>query len=160
MYLCFSGTVFAIRLFLQLIWNTFRSWRSLTSGAGGAVVHNVQSPNRRLNHLRGMHSRITGGKNSKSYTSIQLWCTKGMLTRFYGAQKSLPSATWRDDCHGTCETLRSAERQGPTDSEPVELANSTTPLILYRLQKESNGVKYCVSNNSNSRLDKCGASSS
>ena len=56
---------------------------------------------------------------------------------FYGAQKSLPSATWRDDCHGTCETLRSAERQGPTDSEPVELANSTTPLILYRLQKES-----------------------
>ena len=56
---------------------------------------------------------------------------------FYGAQKSLPSTTSRDDCHGTCETLRSAERQGPTDSEPVELANSTTPLILYRLQKES-----------------------
>ena len=101
------------------------------------MVHNVQSPNRRLNHLRGMHSRITGGKNSKSYASIPLWCTKGMLTRFDGAQKSLPSATWRDDCHGTCETLRSAERQGPTDSEPVELANSTTPLILYRLQKES-----------------------
>ena len=101
------------------------------------MVHNVQSPNRRLNHLRGMHSRITVGKNSKSYTSISLWCTKGMLTRFDGAQKSLPSATWRDDCHGTCETLRSAERQGPTDSEPVELANSTTPLILYRLQKES-----------------------
>ena len=60
-----------------------------------------------------------------------------MLTRFYGAQKSLPSATWRDDCHGTCETLRSAERQGLTDSEPVELANSTTPLILDRLQKEA-----------------------
>ena len=58
---------------------------------------------------------------------------------FYGAQKSLPSTTSGDDCHGTCETLRSAERQGPTDSEPVELANSTTPLILYRLQKESNG---------------------
>ena len=79
---------------------------------------------------------------------------------FYGAQKSLPSTTSRDSCHGTCETLRSAERQGPTDSEPVGLANSTTPLILYRLQKESNGVKYCVSNTSNSRLDKCGASSS
>ena len=59
---------------------------------------------------------------------------------FYSAQKSLPSTTSRDDCHGTCETLRSAERQGPTDSEPVELANSTTPLILYRLQKESNWV--------------------
>ena len=58
---------------------------------------------------------------------------------FDGAQKSLPSTTSRDDCHGTCETLRSAERQGPTDSEPVELANSTTPLILYRLQKESIG---------------------
>ena len=57
---------------------------------------------------------------------------------FDGAQKSLPSTTSRDDCHGTCETLRSDERQGPTDSEPVELANSTTPLILYRLQKESN----------------------
>ena len=57
---------------------------------------------------------------------------------FYSAQKSLPSTTSRDDCHGTCEALRSAERQGPTDSEPVELANSTTPLILYRLQKESN----------------------
>ena len=102
------------------------------------MVHNVQSPNRRLNHLRGMHSRIIVGKNSKSYTSIPLWCTKGVLTRFDGAQKSLPIATWSYDCHGTCETLRSAERQGPTDSEPVGLANSTTPLILYRLQKESN----------------------
>ena len=59
---------------------------------------------------------------------------------FYGAQKSLPSTTSRDSCHGTCETLRSAERQGPTDSEPVGLANSTTPLILYRLQKESNRI--------------------
>ena len=101
------------------------------------MVHNVQSPNRRLNHLQGVHSHITVDKNSESHMSIPLWCTKGMLTRFYGAQKSLPSATWRDDCHGTCETLRSAERQGPTDSEPVGLANSTTPLILYRLQKES-----------------------
>ena len=116
------------------------------------MVHNVQSHNRRLNHFRGMHSRITVGKNSKSHTSIPLWCTKGMLTRFDGAQKSLPSATWRDDCHGTCETLRSAERQGPTDSEPVELANSTTPLILYRLQKESNGQSmYAVSSNVASR---------
>ena len=101
------------------------------------MVHNVQSPNRRLNHLRGVHLRITVGKNSKSHTSIPLWCTTGMCTMFYGAQKSLPSTTSRDDCHGTCETLRSAERQGPTGSELVEPANSTTPLILYRLQKES-----------------------
>ena len=106
----------------------------------GPVVLWYITFNRRLNHLRGVHSHITVGKNSKSHTSIPLWCTKGMLTRFDGAQKSLPSATWRDDYHGTCETLRSAERQGPTDSEPVELANSTTPLILYRLQKESNRV--------------------
>ena len=56
---------------------------------------------------------------------------------FDGVHKSLPSTTSTDNCHGTCETLRSTERQGPTDSEPVELANSTTPLILYRLQKES-----------------------
>ena len=63
---------------------------------------------------------------------------------FYGAQKSLPSTTSRGDHCGTCETLRSAERQGPTDSEPVELANSTTPLILYRLQKESNIPLTCM----------------
>ena len=62
---------------------------------------------------------------------------------FDSAQKSLPSTTSGDDCHGTCETLRSAERQGPTDSEPVELAKSTTPLILYRLQKESIGQDKC-----------------
>ena len=59
---------------------------------------------------------------------------------FYSAQKSLPSTTSKNGCHGTCETLRSAECQGPTDSEPVGLANSTTPLILYRLQKESNRI--------------------
>ena len=63
---------------------------------------------------------------------------------FDGAQKSLPRTTSKDDCHGTCETLRSVERQGPTDSEPVELANSTTPLILSRLQKESNTPLTCM----------------
>ena len=56
---------------------------------------------------------------------------------FYGAQKSLPSTTSRGDHCGTCETLRSAGRRGPTGSEPVVLANSTTPLILDRLQKEA-----------------------
>ena len=96
--------------------------------------HNIQSPNRRLNHLQGVHSRITGGKISKSQTSIPLWRTKGMCTKFDSAQMCLPSRTSRDDPRGT---LWSAERQGPADSEPVVLANSTTPLILYRLQKES-----------------------
>ena len=36
---------------------------------------------------------------------------------FDSAQKSLPSTTSKNGCHGTCETLRNTKRLGPIDSE-------------------------------------------